>query len=235
MKKVLFFMIILIILPQLLMGQEEEEKVNKKPFFPQLYSNILKTNPLPILWGPIPFTSEFRFVNEIVVAPQQSSQIGISYLGKSPLLKMFEDLLNPGGGAQPDILIRGFRFQFTHKIYLNKILNFYEDDENILYAPEGFFVGPMFSYSTARFTNQYLNQHNIYSRTTHWNLNFIVGYQHILPGGVTMEAFTGVGYKENRRFEHIPPQNLRIDTDDLGGHYNSNMKIILGFNFGIAF
>jgi hypothetical protein len=228
MRERLLFIYILIF-PLCLIGQDRVEK----KVLPLKYSTVLKTNPLPILWGPILFTSEYRIINEFVVAPQQSTQIGLSYLGKTPILKLF-DVLSNGGISQFNFIIRGFRFQFAHRIFLNQYLKWDDTDADI-YAPEGFFVGPMFSYSTARVTNRFLNQYDIYRRITHWNLNLVGGYQLALLKNYTVEAFAGFGFKENKLYEYVNRQNIPINTDYLGEHYNSNFKIILGFNFGMAF
>ena len=61
--------------------------------YPLEYEGVLKTNPLSVLWGSIPLTSEYMVVYEFVTAPQQSSQIGLSYITKSPVLKAFEDTI----------------------------------------------------------------------------------------------------------------------------------------------
>jgi hypothetical protein len=201
--------------------------------YPPKYSLLLKTNPLPILWGPIPgiipLTSEYRLVNEFVVAPHQSSVIGFSFLGKSPLIP----LLDPTSGSLfRNIMVRGFRFQMGHRFYLNNINNTlglpYSD-----YAPEGLYVGPFFSYSEARLTTKLANTFNIYRRITHFNANAVAGYQLIFDGFV-FDVFLGMGYKENRWYDHFPPTVNPISSP-MTGAYNSNLKFVFGFNFGIAF
>src|ERR1035437_7424203 len=58
----------------------------KKPVFksPQEFRKIYKTNFMPILWGPVPYSAEYRLLYETAVSHTQSFQIGVSYLGKSP-------------------------------------------------------------------------------------------------------------------------------------------------------
>jgi hypothetical protein len=208
-------------------------KLLPKLQYPPKYSLLLKTNPLPILWGPVPgvvpLTAEYRLINEFVVAPHQSSIIGFSFLGKSPLLSIFDPFL---GGRSREIMVRGFRFQMAHRFYLNKFSNSlglgYSD-----YAPEGLYFGPLFSYSEVRVSTKYANIFDIYRRITHFNANMVTGYQLIWDGFV-FDIFTGLGYKENRWYEHFPP-TVRPIYPQIGGAYNSNLKFIFGFNFGIAF
>ncbi|HET6245120.1 MAG: hypothetical protein H0V01_14130 [Bacteroidetes bacterium] len=204
-------------------GIKAQETI-KRPVNPQPFSVVFKTNPLPILWGPVYFTSEYRIVNEFVVGPNQSSQIGISFLGKSPIFTLIDNAMSQNGTLK--IMVRGIRVQLSHRFYLNR---------KDTYAPEGFYLGPLFSYSTARFTNKHLNIYNVYIRSTHINLNMIGGYQLILPGDFVIDMFSGFGYKENTWEEHTPPTITPINTDDFGPSYNSNFKIILGFNIGKAF
>ena len=205
----------------------QEQKIIEKPLSPQPYTLVLKTNPLPVIWGPVWFTSEYRFVNEFVVAPNQSSQIGISFLGKSPIFSWFDNTFNQSNRLK--VLVRGFRFQLSHKFYLNELLN------TGLYAPQNFYIGPLFSYSTARYTNKYLNLYDIYVRSTHINLNFIAGYQWISSKSYAIDMFAGMGYKKNTWIEHSPPTFTPMNTDDFGPFYNSNLKLIFGFNVGKAF
>lgn len=206
----------------------QDKQAIERPVNPQPYSLVLKTNPLPILWGPVFFTSEYRFINEFVVAPNQSSQIGISFLGKSPIFSLFDNAFNQNN--QLKVMVRGFRFQLSHRFYLNRAIGISND-----YAPEGFYIGPLFSYSTARYTNRYLNLYDIYVRSTHVNLNLIGGYQLFLPDDFVIDVFAGMGYKENTWVENTPPTFTPINTEDFGPFYNSNLKIILGFNIGKAF
>ncbi|MGB3947083.1 MAG: hypothetical protein WBM13_03805 [Bacteroidia bacterium] len=64
---------------------------NKKPFNPYyLQPILLKTNPLTPLWGPIPYTGEYRLHAEITNTPKQSTILGISYLGKSLMWGLIE-------------------------------------------------------------------------------------------------------------------------------------------------
>jgi hypothetical protein len=229
-----FLFFILIILTYCASAQtvkRQNETINEKPVFPQSISLILKTNPLPILWGPIPLTSEFRLISELTVAHNQTNSIAISFLGKSPFVYIMEDITNQQG--QTKLLIRGMRFQMTHKIFINGILN----DLGLRmpeYAPEGIYFAPHFSYSTAKFTNRYMNLHDIYIRATYVNINLLGGYQVKVIDKLILDMFTGMGYKKNNWIEYAPPNITTIDFDDIPFVY-SPFKFYLGFNIGYAF
>jgi hypothetical protein len=199
--------------------------------FPQQYSMVIKTNPFPMVLGPIPFTSEFRLANEFVVAPNQSSQISIAYLGKGYAY----NLLTGSNNRMPSAtIVRGFRIQVSHRIFLNKVL------ESIgftmpEYAPEGFYIGPLFSYSTAKFSDRYNINFDRYYRITHTNLNLVFGYQLITYHNISMDFFTGFGYKENVWLDHTTRNPNPMPTPRITPNYASNLKLLLGMNFGYAF
>ena len=163
---------------------QDEEIIN-----PQAVNTIIKTNPLTILWGSIPLTAEYRVMVEQTSSKNQSDQIGISYLGKSPVLKLFEDSTEDSNL----LIVRGFRFQASHKFYINKLgdllgLPFSE------YAPHGLYISPHLSYSTAKFSTKFLNSRDVFIRITHFNVNFLVGYQ-LIHDFWALDFFVGLGYK----------------------------------------
>lgn len=197
-----------------------------RPECPQVLKPVFKTNILPILWGTIPFTSEYRFVTEIPVGQFQSTQIGISYLGKGPLFKWYENTQNQVGPQQVKLIVSGFRFQISHKFYFS--------DE---YAPYGIYISPHFSYSTARMTTKYFNNYNIYYGVSHLNANALVGYQVEYNEMFLIDIFTGLGYKQNvfQEVQHSLSTAKRIDTSEFGWLYNGPLKFTLGFNIGVIF
>lgn len=210
----------------------------KKPLeVPQYVRPILKSNPLPLLWGSIPLTSEWRIMGEIATSRYQASQIGVSYLDKSPVFKLFENNI-PNQPGQPKFLVQGFRFQAGHKFYISKFL---EKNFGVVnshdYAPYGFYIGPHFSYSTAKLTTKYYNSFDVYYKCTHVNLNILAGYQSEIFDEIVFDIFTGFGYKQNT---WIDVQNTvstakTVNTEELGRYYNSHLKIIIGINVGMAF
>lgn len=198
------------------------DSIKLKPLNPQPVSYIIKTNPLPVFWGPIPFTSELRVLQEIPVALFQSSQVGFSYIGKSLFLTMAENSIRQNN--EPRIKVTGFRIQYAHRFYYRR--------NN--YAPEGAYIGPLVSYSAARFGTRYSRQFDHYVQASHFNANMMLGYQAVGDGGFSVDAFIGVGYKKNTWEYHQSNRSVPISFDEIP-YYSSNFKFSLGFNLGMAF
>jgi len=190
--------------------------------YPIEYSGVLKTNPLSILWGTIPLSAEYMVLYEFVSAPQQASQIGISYISKSPILSAFEDSIQD----LKQLTINGVRIQLSHRFY---ILNFYD------YAPRGLYIGPQLSYATAKLSTKFYNSRDVYLRITQFNANLLVGWQWIFRNDYTIDVFGGLGYKDNIWEEHDSQSTIVVDTDELGDWYSGPVKISIGFHLGIAF
>ncbi|MES2285207.1 MAG: hypothetical protein V4547_05920 [Bacteroidota bacterium] len=197
--------------------------VPKKVYpFPPL---ILKTNPLAILWGPIPFTAEYRLVAEITTGRKQSSQIGISFLTTSPIWKTIEAAAKLP--TKYHFIARGWRIQLSHKFYLIGRKK---------YAPFGFYISPNISYTNAHISiglQRYYRQNYLDFR--HFNANILAGVQIGRNSRFTMDIFGGLGYKKNTVFFHATSfVILPYDTEDFGAFYNSNLKLVFGINFGYA-
>ncbi len=200
-------------------GQDEEITPlgERQPAYnPQTVNTIIKTNPFPVLWGPIPYTAEYRAIIELTSSKNQSDQFGISYLGKSPVIKLLEDSIE----ELKLLIVRGLRFQASHKFYIMD------------YAPHGFYISPHLSYSKAKFSTKFLNSRDIFISATHLNVNLLAGYQFV-PDFWVFDIFAGLGYKKNTWIQHDPQNTINLDTSDFG-IYNSPVKLTLGFNVGIV-
>lgn len=198
------------------------DSLKLRPLNPQSVRHIIKTNPLPLFWGSIPYTSEFRFIQEVPVALFQSSQIGFSYIGKSLFLNMAENAVRQNN--EPRIKVSGFRIQYSHRFFFARNS----------YAPEGAYIGPHVSYTTAQFSTRYSKQFDYYIQATHFNANMLMGYQAISRDGFAVDAFFGIGYKKNSWEYHQSHTSVPIDLNDIP-FYGSNVKYTLGFNFGLVF
>lgn len=208
---------------------------NSKPVNPQTPNQVYKSNPLAILWGPVPFTAEFRFLNEITMGQQTSAEFGISYLGKSPILTSIEDSLNAGAQYPIKFKVSGLRFQMSYRYYLSKITPSLEF-RTAPFSPQGYWIAPHFSYSTARITNRYLSNYDIYAQGTHMNINLLFGRQFWFDKHFSFDCFAGLGYKRNTWITNDATTNSQQSlTDDLPAFYTGPLKISLGFNFGVAF
>ena len=189
--------------------------------YPVEYEGVLKTNPLSMLWGSIPLTAEFMVLYEFVTAPQQASQVGISYIGKSPVLKAFEDTV-------PDLkllTISGVRLQLSHRFY------FWESYD---FAPRGLYLSPHISYATAKVSTKHFNSQDVFVRINQFNLNALIGWQWIYNRDYTLEVFSGLGYKDNFWEIHDAQNTISLANDDLGKWYTGSVKLSFGFYFGIA-
>jgi hypothetical protein len=198
---------------------------------------VYKTNPAALLWGAIPFTSEIRLVREDVIAPQQSLQIGLSYLTKGPFVRLIEQAMkanNPGGFGNYSIIFNGFRFQGTYKIYLNDFFNqIFSTDAH---APQGFYIAPHLSYSQAKLTLKPLAARQIYIDMIHFNTGLLWGVQLASRKGLAIDFFSGMGYKRNVWFEQAGPFNRQqMDLSDFGLLLNGNFKLYGGLNIGWSF
>lgn len=200
-----------------------KDSIYNKTKNPFRYNDIIKSNPLPILWGSVPFTSEYKIIYEIVNQPKQSISIGASYLSRHVLWDLFRDT-NQVVYSQPEIKISGFRIQGLYKFYFTKH-----------YAPRGLYIGPHISYSSAKYAYQQSQINYDYLKISHFNINCLLGFQEVIYGAC-FELFVGAGYKNNIWEEHKTKANFRVIKDnDMGSFYNSHLKLMLGFNLGIAF
>jgi hypothetical protein len=195
--------------------------------------NIVKTNPLVPIWGAIPLTSEWRLLYEMPFSHNQSFQIGASYLGKSPILKLAEDsMIGPG----VEFVVKGFRLQGGYKFYFTSFRNYKQEPFN--YIPLGFYVSPHISYSTATFTTRAASVRNVYIQGTHYNINFLLGYQYysLVFDNLVVDLFIGFGWKENYWEENINgvTRSSTLNTANTN-YYGSNFKFSLGFNVGFRF
>lgn len=173
----------------------------------------IKTNPLPVLWGQVPFTGEYRLVFEKFLPPDQSVWFGVSYIGPSYLLTLFPFY----DSVKKYLKITGFRLQGGYKFYFSNKKE-----------PRGFYAGPYVSMYRAWFKDKAFP--NRYIQATYYNVNMIFGYQFIALNKLPVDVFAGLGYKYN----DLKQENLGslpwLDRNRPGG-----LKIYLSINAGIAF
>jgi hypothetical protein len=181
----------------------------------------VKTNPLSALGGPlvvmwiVPITAEYKVIFEAQTLKKQSIQVGLGYLGTSPLIKAMSDL-----GGDTAIVSRGFRGQLWYKFFLTS------DD-----APAGFYIGPHVSYATAKVKNNQIADE--YIKASKLNVNVVLGYQVISKGGFALDVFTGLGLK-NKTFS-TSDASMDKTLGDLEMTNKTTIGVPLGFSFGYAF
>lgn len=236
------FLSVLVIISLWSYGQERtNEKLDSiKAAYPQHIRTIIKTNPTAILIGVMPIvTSEYRLLFEFPSGPFQSSQMGFSYLGKSPFIRYIEnDTLKKNPNAyRLKMQISGFRFQASYRFFVNKWMESLGLSSEPLYSPKGFYVSPHISYASAKITYKFANQYDIYYRVNHFNVNMLFGCQFTLFRKFAVDMYTGLGYKQNQWIEHNqnvvktvqPPKDF-----DIPGYF-SPVKFNIGMNFGLCF
>lgn len=200
--------------------KEIKEKINS---YNRHVSTILKTNPFAIFWGSIPFTAEYRLVEEVKVGTQQSISVGISYLGKSPIVKMIEDTLIPNNKIR--FYIKGIRLQYAHRFYFTRYKQ----------APFGRFVGIQASYSTAKASLKYYSSQNKYVKAMHFNINAVYGKQRTLGDNLSLEYYIGMGYKNNIWYSVSNPHVIKPVRKEDMGFYGTPVNFVFGMNIGFGF
>ena len=181
----------------------------------------IKTNPISALGGPlfvlwiVPITSEYKAYFEAKTTEKQSIQVGLGYLGSSPLVSNIGDL-----GGDTTVNSSGFHGQLWYKFFLTQ--------DN---APRGFYIGPHVSYAFAKMKNSI--DPDIYFGATKLNIHCAFGYQVITKGGFALDIFTGLGLKQ-KTFD-----TSHLGTNDTFNDWKLNNKFTVSvpfsFSFGYAF
>ncbi len=196
---------------------------------------VIKTNPFSFLWGPIPFTSEYRLHLESIRSRYQSMELGISYLGESPILSSMINMINSAnasGFRSIDIQVRGARLQASHKFYLKGVFDWMEPGLTLSsYAPNGYYLTPKVSMAYASFTLN--NQMVPFMEMTHLNANLLLGRQMFFWGTFAADIFIGGGYKRN--IWEVKETQLNLVDPDRKGLYGGNFRFVLGMNLGLYF
>ena len=183
---------------------------------------VIKTNPLSALGGPfwviiVPVTGEYRALVEIKTTAKQSVTIGGSYLGPSLLLNL--DNITSDTSNLTGIKTSGYRIQAAYKFYITRTTE----------APNGFYVGPHFSYAAARIQSRDNPDDQI--GAIKMNFEGIIGYQLIAKSGFALDIYTGLGLKyRNWMFE-----GNSLDIFDIAAVNTFVPGVAFGFNFGFAF
>jgi hypothetical protein len=191
---------------------------------PQAYRSTTKFGIASLLWGHVPFTSEYKVLHDFVNSPYTSTQLGLSLFSGGPLLRSLNNNQPPTQGDKYTMF--GYRLQGTQKFYLNKNS----------YAPEGWYIGPHISYSYCRFSTQNLLQVGYFVQLQQINVCGVVGYQKISNRLVT-DFYLGLGYKNNTDVVINGGSGLSRTSIDFykdAPFYSGNVRFMLGVNLGFA-
>ncbi len=183
------------------------------------YRFTVKTNPLNALAGPfwlivVPLSGEYIALFEAKTFEKQSIQIGLSYVGPSPLLNL-DDIVSTTGDV--DVRTSGFRFQLMNKFFISRDLQ----------APAGFYLAPHFSYASMKIVDRDDRDNNL--GATRMNINATLGYQIITAGGFALDIYTGLGFLQTGF--SLSGDLFEEDEFDKA----SRINVPLGFTFGFAF
>jgi len=183
-------------------------------------NSIFKINPLAILWGPIPFTAEYRLVMESLVLPNQSILIGGSYLGKSVFLTMLE-ISDSALQYQSKSLFSGYGVQFEYRFYFH----------GKKASQWGYYLAPHIAYSRAKLYDDYYGKQGFYYEFRYLNYGLIAGNQKVIFNSA-LDLWLGLGYKDNKTY-WVEPTKVEAD-EGFGLSLIPHLKIYFGFNIGIA-
>jgi hypothetical protein len=184
----------------------------------------VKTNPLTILGGPlyalwiVPLTNEYKVNFEAQTTAKQSVQLGLGYLGTSPIISNIMNMRAEDNDTT--VNSSGFHAQLWYKFFLTG------DD-----APGGFYLGPHVSYAWARMKNS--EDNSKYVEASKLNIHVAMGYQVITKGGFALDIYTGFGVK-NKTF-NSPGGQMDDWLDNLNLINKFTVSVPIGFTFGYAF
>lgn len=204
-----------------LSAQQTDSTINHKALYDRHNYDMLKTNPLTVLWGAIPFTSEYRITYETSTAMNQYAQIGVAYLGKNVLL--FNDALRLNKNTDLYI-VNGYKVHLSYRWRLTTYEN----------SPRGLYIGPHISYAHTTFEHKTTMQYNDYAYIEHFHIAMILGVQIEYLDIFYGDIFIGGGYKNNSWRNHVKhPGNKLIGLSEFDFIYNIPFKAKLGFSLGV--
>src|SRR5690606_24054352 len=99
----------------------------------------------------------------------------------------------------------------------------------------GLYISPHASIIDVRVTTRAASRFNNYIRLQMLDVNLRTGIQFKVIENFYFDFFTGLGYKDNSFLLFNGNTSTPLDTEGLEYIFNSNLKINLGFNFGLRF
>ncbi len=201
----------------------------KTPDTKRLY---LKVNPMSVLFGPIPLTSEYGLRFEMVVNHRFTYQLGAGYLNKTLILQsaLVEDTVQ---SIWDDFHFPGVRVQGEVRYYFVKARS--GKNLNDYLSPSGLYIALHASYATATFKAKTVTLPK--EEWTNLTVSVLVGAQLIQKESVGIDAYFGLGYKNNTAtFTDYRSRTRNTDISDvyqdgLGAYLTSPIKVNLGCNF----
>ncbi|MCO4807501.1 hypothetical protein OAA53_00260 [Salibacteraceae bacterium] len=196
-------------------------------------SIYLKTNPLSVLQGPVPyFTGELRLGFEFIGSDRFTYQASASYVFLSPLLNVLANNTPAAfGGA---IQMPGYRFQGQVRYYYLKFYN--KKKLSKVFLPTGLYTAIHSSYSNAYFRDKNAPIERI--EFTQLSFDLLGGMQVMYNDVFGIDFFAGMGYKNNviTYYDYRGRKEIwDADMVNLGSYYSSPIKLTIGMNltFGL--
>jgi len=209
MKKTLFVLpLFLFLLSSLSTQAQYMEQVVRR--------NVIKTNPLAMLQGPIIGFAEYRIMYERTLTPAHALQASLGYLGKGIVNSDFYmDFMFANPISEVDH--NGYRVTAAYKFYTDN------------YAPNGWYLMPHASFSYGKMHSK-SDPDTDYITATYINVTGNFGYQVLVDDRFAADFYFGLGWKSNTWSGYgqyhndpgLPVQNVPV-------------KVNIGMNFGIAF
>ncbi len=196
-------------------------------------SIYLKTNPLALLQGPIPFYSgEARIGFEAIASDHLTYQGSAGYIFLSPIFNVL--IGNAPGVFGGNLQMPGFRFQGEVRYYYIKLYN--KKKLSKVFLPSGLYVGLNASYASADFKERDIPVQKI--DFTQMNINLIGGAQLMYNDAFGVDFFAGIGYKNNViTYYDFNGKKEIWDPEDVGlGEFYSypiNLKLGMNLTFGL--
>lgn len=184
--------------------------------------NVIKASPIPFFVGQIPICGEIRITYERVIAPQHSLLVGASYNYPNIFLLVMSAVADTGVGFK-DYSFRGGRGIIGYRFYPLRGKT----------APEGFYVGPYFSYNFVKVKEKGGNDD--YYTINYANASIVAGYQIHMSKGVHMDFMGGLGYRYNFIVEYDSRLRRTTRYEMEGMPFIKNAKLVLQINLGYAF
>lgn len=187
--------------------------------------NVIKSNALPLIMGQMFMVGagELRIQYERMLTHNQSITLGASLHYPGALWAVARRLDTTATFRQFNYI--GARAVFGYRYYPLKNLD----------APEGLFLGPMFSYSFLKINDK---QSNDYNNINRFNAGLIAGYQVEVDPHFFIEIVAGLSYQRYWITTYDSYRDLKrvyLPTVKKDGFIFSPVHPILFFNMGYAF
>lgn len=229
---ILLFTLLLFVAPKFSDAQgfkiPDNERTNQ---YATTKSKVLKTSFLNVLWGTMPFTSEYYIKYESRISPQNTFAVGASFLGKN----LFLDALMNTGTTSPNanISYMGYRIQGELRHYLENLSFSIFSNSKYSYAPLGFYFSANASYAAMEINSKPTASALNFYEVQQFFITANMGVQFNLLDLAWVDLFIGYGYKSNEWtiYKNGNPKPYLFEATNT--NYYTNRKYLIGWNVGI--